>query len=61
MAETTATTIPKNQPLTKCPCSKCGRIGKTRRPRPDFLCVRCFIERDLDRPLTADDIKVVRS
>jgi hypothetical protein len=44
--------------LVECSCAKCGRRGKTRRPRPDFLCVRCFIEKDLGRPLNADDIKI---
>lgn len=45
-------------PLVICICSKCGRTGVTRRPRPEFMCVKCYVENKLGRPLTADDIKV---
>lgn len=41
-----------------CVCSQCGRTGMTRRPRPAFLCIRCYIEKDLGRPLEPGDIVI---
>jgi len=47
-------------PLVACTCSKCGRTGKTRRPRVDFLCFGCFFEKTEGRPINKDDFQIVR-
>lgn len=51
---------PKVEGENACRCAKCGKLCHTNRLRPEFLCIRCYIEKGLGRPLTKDDIKITK-
>jgi len=51
---------PKIEGVNACICAKCGALGRTNRPRLDFICVKCFIVKALGRPLQKGDIKITR-
>lgn len=46
--------------VNAAPCCVCGKLGRTNRPRPEFRCVRCYVQADLGRPITKADIRIVR-
>jgi len=51
---------PMIEGVNACRCAQCGKLGRTNRPRPAFLCVRCFIVKDIGRPITKDDIQMTK-
>ena len=51
---------PKVEGVNACKCSQCGTLGRTNRPRPDFVCVACYLPKALGRPLQKGDIVIKR-